>query len=555
MQFLIDFYNAVSDQDITSYLQNNGCTVIKQWNNFDKIYLVESNNTPANDTIVERIVEENHLKIKPLDVMTINPHVMTHSDPNDPKITVTVGDDKDWWKNYSYVEPSFEESTLTLSRLGNRIKVYIMDSGIDGTHPEFANVNISNLYSVTPNDFTDNNGHGTALASVISGQTCGISAADLKIVKIFDPNHDTLQSEFLDALDAVLEDHIDNTYSVLNCSWIIEKNEWVEHKLRLLQDEGVWVLAAAGNQGTSIEDVTPASMIEVVTIGAYNQNLTACDFSNYTAGDTATSVTAGTVNHGELDGWAPGEKIYVAIPGGGYGYTAGTSIATAISSGILASNLHWFVESDGSKSQGMNVYSTTILSARTFVFSRENILDLSNPLYSNSVNRIATIRDLNSVGLVQKPDEFEAQIRIGENRPMVRVYEPRYTKQLEIIDPLPENFKFAIDGMLYGNPQVGQGPTGGDLYKVYTSKFKRTNIDDTVEDISVKIYVLPENYDPGTNPPDEVLTILLQRQVCNNVPGVSICDFGDPTDCEDSCGPGLTCCIFLKSYPECECQG
>jgi hypothetical protein len=555
MQFLIDFYNTASDQDITNYLQNNGCTVLKQWNNFDKIYLVESNSTPPKESIVERIVEENPMKIKPLDVITVNPYAMTHSDPNDPKITVAVGDDKDWWKNYSYVEPSFDSENIILSRLGKGIKVYIMDSGIDSTHPEFANVNITNLYSVTPNDFTDNNGHGTALASVISGVTCGISAADLKIVKIFDPNHATLQSEFLDALDAIIEDHIDNTYSILNCSWIIEKNEWVEHKLRLLQDEGVWVLAAAGNQGTSIQDVTPASMPEVVTIGAYNQNLTPCDFSNYTSGDTVTSVTANAVNHGELDGWAPGEKIYVAVPGGEYGYTAGTSIATAISAGILASNLHWGVEPNGTKSVGMHVYSTAILSATIFIFTRENILDLSNPLYANSVNRIATIRDLNSIGLVQKPDEFEAQIRVGENRAMTRVFEPRYTKQLEIIDPLPENFQFSMNGMLYGNPQVGQGPTNGDLYNLYISRFKRTNIDDTVEDITVKIYVLPENYDPATNPPDEVLTILLQRQVCNNIPGVTVCPFGDPSDCEDSCDFLLTCCIFIKSSPECVCQG
>jgi hypothetical protein len=554
MQFLIDFYNTASDQDITNYLQNNSCTVLKQWNNFDKIYLVECSSVPGNDPIVERIVEENPLKIKPLDVIPINPNVLTHSDPNDPKIVIAVGDDKDWWKNYSYVEPSFDDATLTISRLGKNVKVYIMDSGIDSTHPEFSDTNITNLYSVTPNDYSDNNGHGTALASVIAGKTCGISSADLKIVKIFDPNHATLQSEFLDALDAIIEDHIDNTYSVLNCSWIIEKNEWVEHKLRILIDEGVWVLAAAGNRGTSIEDVTPASMPEVVTVGAYGQNLLPCDFSNYTAEDTVTSVTTGTVNRGELDGWAPGEKIYVAMPGGGYGFTAGTSIATAISSGIMASNIHWYVEEDGTKSTGMGIFSTAILGAQTFLFPRENILDLSDPKYADSVNRIATIRDLNSVGLVQAVDSFQSQIREGEKRPVVRIFQPRYTKQIEIIDPLPANFEFTIDGMLYGTPVIGQGPTNGELYRLYNCNIKRTNIDDTVEDVNIKIYILPENYNPITNPPDEALTILLQRETCFNFPGVPQCNVGFAEDCEDLCQPGTICCTLIKVLPECLCR-
>lgn len=558
MQFLIDFHNSADDSAITSYLQNNGCTVLKQWNNYDKVFLVECSSVPANDIIVERIVEENPLKIKPLDVINVNPYVMTHSDPNEPKITVTVNNDQDWWKNYSFVEPVFDKPTLTLSRLGKGITVYLMDSGIQTSHPEFSESNIVNLYTVTPNDYNDYRGHGTALASVIVGKTCGITNATLKNVKIYDQNHQTLQSEFLDALDAIISDHVDNTFSVLNCSWIIEKNEWVEHKLRVLQDEGVFVIAAAGNQGTTIEDVTPASMLEVMTVGAYSQQLKPCDFSNYTGSESSISVTAGATNHGELDGWAPGEKIYTATLDGSYGYCSGTSIATAISSAILASNLHYFANPDGTRStnyENLNI-STAVFGSNTWLFSRPDVLELTDPKYTNSVNLIATLKDISTLGAVQSPDEFRVSIRVGESRPIIRLYHPRYTKSISGIENLPDNFSILSEGLLYGSPVAAQGPTNGQSYSISNFSLVRTNLDDTEETISVKLYILPENFDPGSLPEDdEVVTILLQN-VCTTFPPTPTCSPGDPGACTDACGSGTVCCNPGGKYLlECACQG
>ena len=558
MQFLIDFYNSASDSAITSYLQNNGCTVLKQWNNYDKVFLVESSSIPPSDPLIERIIEENPLKIKPLDVLNINPYVMTHADPNEPSITVTVNDDKDWWKNYSYIQPVFDQPSMTISRLGRGITVYLMDSGIQTSHPEFSEANIVNLYTVTPNDYNDYRGHGTALASVIVGKTCGITSATLKNVKIYDQNHQTLQSEFLDALDAIITDHVDNTFSVLNCSWIIEKNEWVEHKLRILQDEGVFVIAAAGNQGTTIEDVTPASMLEVITVGAYNQQLTPCDFSNYTGTESSISVTAGSTNHGELDGWAPGENIYTATIDGSYGYCSGTSIATAISSAILASNLHYFANPDGTRSlhyENLNI-STAVFGSNSWLFARPGVLELTDPKYSNSSQVMATLKDISALSAVQSPDEFRVSIRVGESKPVVRLYHPRYTKSISGIENLPDNFTLLTEGLLYGSPVEAQGPTNGQPYNIQNFEIVRTNLDDTQETIKVKLYILPENFDPASVPQDdEVVTILLQSG-CFNLPGVPTCSAGFAQDCTDTCTAGTTCCNPAGKYDfECQCQG
>jgi hypothetical protein len=554
MKFLIDFTHNATQTQIESYLSQNGCIVLKEWNNFDKIFLVKTTTQPPSADFIERISEEQSVQIKPLDVITLNPYYGTHSDPTKESITVNVNDTKDWWKNFSYSQPEFENPTLQLSRLGKNISVYVMDSGIDATHPEFSNASIVNIYSVTPDDFSDNKGHGTAIASVIAGKTCGITEATIKIVKIFDPNHITLEHELLDAIDAIINDHEDNTFGVLNCSWSIPKNEWVEHKLRILEDEGVFIVAAAGNNGTSIEDVTPASMLDVVTVGAYNQLLKPCDFSNYTGGSTI-SVTGETTNHGELDGWAPGEQIWAASPNGVYGYVAGTSIAAGIASAILACNISWWVTDTKERLKPFTnlKISTSIMNSANYLFSRPGLLDLDdNPNYQYSKNAIATLSDRNAMPVVAASDEFDVSLRAGSSQVLVRVYQPTLTKSIEFIDPLPANFEILPDGRLYGSPTVEQGPSAGSPYVCYTVKFKRTNIEDLVEVVTVRIYVTEPNFEPSSLPSNDPIQITLLQNGCAGFPAPCPQGF-DLIICTDFCGTFCCGSVTIKTTNPCEC--
>lgn len=546
MKYLIDFKNKTSGADIKSYLSNNNCTVIKEWDNFEKIFLVETNIAPPANSIIERISEENSVAISPLDTIEINSYYGTHENPA-LNLTVNVNDDKDWWKNYCYITPEFNESTITINRLGQGINVYVMDSGIESNHPEFLTRKVKLLHSVT-GDFVDKHGHGTAIASVIIGETCGITDCTLKVVKIFDPDHITLEHELLDAIDAIITDHIDGRISVLNCSWTIPKNEWVEHKLRVLEDAGVFVVAAAGNNGSSIEDVTPASMMDVITVGAYNQNLTPCDFSNYT-GNSIISVTGNAVNHGELDGWAPGEKIYAAGLNGTYGFVAGTSIATAITSACLASNHTWSIDTDAKRLKHVpyGKCSTNTPGSPASVFMRPNLLDFADEKYSNSVNVVATLYDKSKGVNASTPtrDEFNCTIRTGSKKHIGRVYNNLLTKSIEFIKPLPENFEIMIDGQLYGAPTKEQGPSSAELYQTYTSKFIRTNMDDTNETVTINIYVYGENMDPKSLPSNDPVAITLQTTDCYfdpfSMPGYCILS-PNPDDCNDTCPQAGTCC-------------
>jgi hypothetical protein len=553
MKFLIDFKADAPDADISAYLQQHNCTILKEWNKFDKIFLVESETIPPSIDITDRIVEENHLIISPLEVTTLNPYYATHRDPAKETIDININDPKDWWKNYSRAQPEFLNQTTTLKRLGQNISVYLVDSGIEASHPEFENADITNIYSVTPGDFSDRNGHGTALASVIVGKSCGVTDAKLKIVKIFDAQHSTTEHEFLDAMDAIIADHVDGTYSVLNASWAIPKNEWVEHKLRILENEGIFIVASAGNNGSSIEDVTPASMIDVITVGAYNKDLEPCDFSNYTGGSTI-SVTGDIVNHGELDGWAPGEEIWTAGLNGTYGYAAGTSIAAAIASAVLTSNLTKRCYDDGTRIEGWGnaKVSTAAIMSSIVLFYRPDLLNLSNPNYQNSVNVIATFSDRDIMPVTQAPDEFLFTYVAGQELQGVRVYEPIFTKAIEWITPLPNNFVIIPDGRLYGNPDISQT---ANPYKSYKASFIRTNTDDSQETVNLTIYVIPENFEPASVASDDPIHITLQLEEICFVVVFGGCTYNGGNLCIDRCAN--SCCgpSGSKSSYSCICGG
>ena len=45
MKFLIDFKADALDADISAYLQQHSCTVLKEWNNFDQSVITDWDNT------------------------------------------------------------------------------------------------------------------------------------------------------------------------------------------------------------------------------------------------------------------------------------------------------------------------------------------------------------------------------------------------------------------------------------------------------------------------------------------------------------------------------
>lgn len=374
MHYIIDFLNSATQETIDAYLAANGCTVIREYDHFEKTYLVECAVEPAPSDDVEHIVKDDQTeKLKLLTVDEI------------PTKTFTTDDDANWWKLAVLSQIDLDAPEITVKMGGQGVRCYLVDSGIAADHPEFVGKDVTLLHSVIEDDFSDGTGHGTALASVIVGETCGLTDAALKVVKIFHPGHDTLLSDLLTAFEAVLADYADgNDIAVMNLSWSIAKNAFLETKIDALIEMGLFVVTSAGNSGQAIENVTPASMPNAITVGSFGQDLTPSDFSNYT-GPSDTSYTEGQTNYGSIDMFAPGEAIRVAKTDGTLGYSAGTSIAAAITSAIAVLNiqnigLNWALGHFEDEALDLMVREITI----------PNLLTLEG-VYADSANKIPTV--------------------------------------------------------------------------------------------------------------------------------------------------------------------
>jgi len=542
MKYIIDFINNTDEVIVNEYLTAINATLIKVYNNFSKVYLVECSSEPPKTEIVESIINDGQIELAPLgEIIPVDPYIYK-TDPNLPLITISTTDKKDWWKNYTLKSPDFDQETVSLSRRGKNIDVYIMDGGIDVSHPEFINTNIDLLFSVN-GTFDDASGHGTAVASLISGESCGLTCANLKIIKIFDKNYSTRQSDILNALDSILEKYKENKVgsAILNCSWAIPRNEYIEQKMRELIRQGFFIVASAGNNGQPIENVTPAAMPDVLTVGSYGIDLGPSDFSNY-SNPSIISNTLNSTNTGQLDSWAPGEEIWVAGMGGQYGFGSGTSLSAAIQSCALAYNLNFRMLSTGEipiyMQQNERITMSTISSS-----GRVDILNLQDSKYINSQNRIATILNDFDIPVLTVP-YFEGSIRVGENKLLGRLFNPQTTLSFELLEPLPDNsFYITPDGHLGGFPTAS---TNGD-YEKYEILARITNRENVTEDHPITIIILGENFDKNLLPVDDPILAIVQNQGC--VSGGASC--GD--DCYQNYPYYGFCDVYFYKVAYCNC--
>lgn len=528
MKLLIDFKSDATQESIDAYLQEHNCTIVKQYQNYTDVYLVDHTGTgtlPVTD-IIDSIVPDD---TQPLTLLDVNVEL----NPNVTYGTIETTEQNDWWKVASLMSPDFDKPSDAYPINGKGVTVYMMDSGIDATHAEFAQASVRLLYSFN-GDFLDTSGHGTALSSVIVGKTCGMTAADLVVVKVFADGVETKQSDLLAAFDAIITDYLatGKKAAVLNMSWGIPKNQYIEDKIATLIEAGVYAVAAAGNSGIEIADVTPASMAPVITIGSYSEDFKPSDFSNYT-GSSAVSVTDGAVNGGALDGWAPGENIYAAIPGGTYGNVSGTSIAAAIHTAAIAYNL--FDNLDSSGQIGVAANSTTEYLAQfmgEIGFYRRNMVHLDDPKYASSVNLVTTFKTHTSDVITGAAAEFKVN---SDQVWSIIVAKPVAVASITC-NSLPDGI--TLDGgILHGSIALPAGST----WKYYEINLTFTLRDGGETPYQVRVWVVGASFDVAAPDTDSALKIIPYiGSTCNSTTcvanGCSSCH-----NCGDTKQPACYC--------------
>lgn len=203
------------------------------------------------------------------------------------------------------------------------MNVYVLDTGIDPTHPDFGG------RASVVRGIVDCNGHGTRIAGVIGSTTFGIAKqAKLRGVSIDNDCDDSFTSaELTDAINWV-KVHF-SWPAVANLSLIVNgHSNAVNQATQALQTAGVFVVAAAGNTPLDVCSPTtgrsPANLATIITVASANP------------GDTQDPSSGwGSC----IDLYAPGGQ-FATIPttglGGGSAVTGGSSAATAFVSGWAA---------------------------------------------------------------------------------------------------------------------------------------------------------------------------------------------------------------------------
>lgn len=520
MEYIIDFKQNTPTSDIDSYLNANKLTVINIYDNFELVYVVEGDTIPTKTDIVETIIKNSEHSFNLLD------YDLEVSKPLNEDITFNVADDINWWKTYSFKSINFEQEQITYKRSGKNVKIYLLDSGIKEDHPDFENADIVKFFSFVDN-FTDTRGHGTALASLLVGKTCGLTDSTLCVVKIFDDAVPTKLSDLLNALNKIFGDFLSNPIvgAVVNISWSIPKNVYVEEKLQMLIDAGMIVVTAAGNNGLAIENVTPACMPSVLTLGSYDQNFTPCDFSNYTQSEI--SLTNQSTNYGDIDGWAPGIDIYAATLNGSYGMIAGTSASAAIASGGLAYNLSKFLSINHDSLVPLSKFQTTVSTKilKQFTFSRQGLLVLDGN-YIASTNLVVTYNQESDFEYMSPSPEKIVHIKNNQEN-FLFLFPADTVTNITLSEPLPDGM-IIFNGWLQGIPLNISFNEAHYFYKNISMTVTTINEKRTFE---LKLFIT-DGVDNLTdlNIQDENLAITLQGSQCTNA-------------CADDCA-GSQICIY-----------
>ena len=235
----------------------------------------------------------------------------------------------------------------------HEIIVAVVDSGVDYTHPDLKNaiyknqgeipnngsdddnngyiddVNGWNFYNSTSGGgsnapMDDSTGHGTHVAGIIAAQKndqkngCGVNpGCKILPIKVL---QDDLTSNT--AVASAIHYAVNMGVKVINCSFGLFDSQLLKDAIVYAQDNGVVIVAAAGNNFSTISNQYPALYPGVIVVGATDQSGTRLGASS---------------NFGDRVDFAEyGQLVFSTIPGGLWTTKSGTSMATPMVSGIIA---------------------------------------------------------------------------------------------------------------------------------------------------------------------------------------------------------------------------
>ena len=209
-------------------------------------------------------------------------------------------------------------------------KAYIIDSGIDASHPDL-NVSATGFNAFTSGKDSDlsvdGNGHGTHVAGTVGAidnaiGVVGVAAGVTVVpVKVLNSRGSGSYSGVIAGVNYVAGNA--GNGDVANMSLGGPVSAALDNAVIALGASGVKVALAAGNESDDANNHSPARAegTNIYTVSAVNSSDVYASFSNY--------------GNPPIDFAAPGVGVLSTVPGGGYASYSGTSMASPHVCGLL----------------------------------------------------------------------------------------------------------------------------------------------------------------------------------------------------------------------------
>lgn len=205
---------------------------------------------------------------------------------------------------------------------GKNVNIAVIDTGIS----PHSDLRVSGGYSTidSTTEWTDDNGHGTHVAGIISSErndfgVVGVApGANIYSVKALDSDGEGTLDDLLEAIEWSIQNEMDIINLSLGTNY---ESSTLQTVIDKAYNAGILIVGASGNDSEGNSVLYPAKYENVIGVSAVDENFNITSFSS-----------TGT----EVEFSAPGVNVVSTFLGESYGKANGTSQASPHVTGMLA---------------------------------------------------------------------------------------------------------------------------------------------------------------------------------------------------------------------------